>query len=287
MDDEELSDNFSDFASSNSQVIISVNMISVGWDDPTVECVLLACSTKILRKYIQAVGRGLRPCQSISKSKCLVIDCGGNIREHGLITDTRNYIFKPIISEKADNHIEKIKRSEKQHVKQAMLPVFDKINTYYDIFINRQYRLEKDLIDDLKTILKKIGWFYYRQNSGILKEGDRWVHFTDKKGLPDICFYFQDTVKIYLECKLKIGRCTPDQITTICEMRQHKIPVFFIVEPIDFFDVLEYISENCIIETTEEGEKMIKLSSNFHKLSIKQLMYFRKFIGERYERYFK
>jgi len=262
-------------------------MISVGWDDPSVKCVLLVCSTKILRKYIQAVGRGLRPCPSINKLKCLVIDCGNNIKEHGFITDQRNYIFKPVISEIADKHVERIKQNTTDHAKQILLPIFDKINSYYDIFINRQYKIEQELVDDLKTILKKIGWFYYRQNSGILKEGDRWVHFTDKNGLPDICFHYQDILKIYIECKLKNGRCTPDQIKTICEMRQHKIPVFFVVEPIDFFDVLEYISNNCVITVNDQGDKIITMSNKFSILPLKQMVYFKKYIGEKYERYFK
>lgn len=74
------------------QVMVNVGVLTEGWDDPLISCVLLVTPTKSQGKYIQAVGRGtrllgpavdgedelnIRSSIANGKSDCLVIDCTG------------------------------------------------------------------------------------------------------------------------------------------------------------------------------------------------------------------
>ena len=47
------------------QVLVSVDFFSEGFDCPDVEFIQLARPTLSLTKYLQMVGRGLRPCKDI------------------------------------------------------------------------------------------------------------------------------------------------------------------------------------------------------------------------------
>lgn len=62
------------------KVVVNVGVYVEGVDIPTVSCVILATATKSLVKYLQMVGRGLRP----GKDDCLVIDHGCNVYQHGM-----------------------------------------------------------------------------------------------------------------------------------------------------------------------------------------------------------
>ena len=79
------------FHTGEIQVITNVDVLTTGWDEPTVECLLLARPTKSLRLYIQIIGRGLRISPETGKDSCLVLDCAGNIDDNGYPTARRNF----------------------------------------------------------------------------------------------------------------------------------------------------------------------------------------------------
>lgn len=64
--------------------LVSVNVLTEGFDEPTVDCVLMARPTKLAHVYIQCVGRGLRPSPDTGKKDCLVLDVVGVARMHSL-----------------------------------------------------------------------------------------------------------------------------------------------------------------------------------------------------------
>lgn len=61
-----------DLASGTIDICTSCNVLTEGFDEPSVNCILMARPTKSRSLYIQCVGRGLRPY--IGKTDCLVID---------------------------------------------------------------------------------------------------------------------------------------------------------------------------------------------------------------------
>ena len=74
---------------SHIQILVSVDLFSEGFDCPDVEFVQLARPTLSLAKYLQMVGRGLRPCKG--KPCCTMIDSVGLYRMFGLPSVDRDW----------------------------------------------------------------------------------------------------------------------------------------------------------------------------------------------------
>lgn len=73
------------FRNGQLTVLVSVDLVSEGFDVPACDCVLLLRPTQSLALYLQQVGRGLRP----SGDDCVILDCVGNAGRHGLPDDER------------------------------------------------------------------------------------------------------------------------------------------------------------------------------------------------------
>lgn len=84
----------------SKRIIINCNVLTKGYDDKTIECVVLARPTNVLSLYLQICGRGLRVTDT--KKECLILDCANCISKHGLPDDYRFYQFAP----KQDNEPE-------------------------------------------------------------------------------------------------------------------------------------------------------------------------------------
>ena len=77
------------FASGEIQVLCNVQVASIGFDLPAVDCIVLARPTKSLVMYVQMIGRGLRP--ALAKTDCLVLDHSGTVHRLGFAADERNW----------------------------------------------------------------------------------------------------------------------------------------------------------------------------------------------------
>lgn len=71
------------------QVLINVDLFDEGLDVPGIEVVIMARPTKSLGKFLQQVGRGLRPAKG--KEYLILIDHVGNVAEHGLPDQYRRW----------------------------------------------------------------------------------------------------------------------------------------------------------------------------------------------------
>ena len=76
-------------ALSSIQILVSVDLFSEGFDCPDVEFIQLARPTLSLTKYLQMVGRGLRPHKD--KQCCIIIDNVGLYRRFGLPSTDRDW----------------------------------------------------------------------------------------------------------------------------------------------------------------------------------------------------
>ncbi len=70
-------------------IIVNVDIFSEGFDCPDIEFIQLARPTKSLVKYLQQVGRGLRP--TTGKNICLILDNVGLHFQFGLPNSERNW----------------------------------------------------------------------------------------------------------------------------------------------------------------------------------------------------
>lgn len=82
-DDPDRSERVSDFENGKYQVIWNASLLTEGWDDPTVDAVLMCRPTQSRALYIQCVGRGLR--LHPGKDDCLILDFHDSSRRHRLV----------------------------------------------------------------------------------------------------------------------------------------------------------------------------------------------------------
>jgi len=80
------------YKSNEVRLIINMSMLTIGFDDPTTDCVVLARPTKILRLYLQIIGRCLRA--SKGKTSALILDLAQCISTHGFAEDYRDFTRK-------------------------------------------------------------------------------------------------------------------------------------------------------------------------------------------------
>lgn len=69
------------FKETPGAIINNIGVLTAGWDEPSIECVVVNHSTLSLPKWLQETGRGSRPFPN--KKAFLIIDLGGNALSHG------------------------------------------------------------------------------------------------------------------------------------------------------------------------------------------------------------
>jgi DNA repair protein RadD len=71
------------------QVLVTVDVVSEGFDIPAASCAILLRPTKSLGLYLQQVGRVLRPAPG--KQHAIILDHVGNVSRHGFPDDHREW----------------------------------------------------------------------------------------------------------------------------------------------------------------------------------------------------
>jgi len=75
------------FKDGSLRVIFNVNVLSVGFDSPNIDCIIMGRPTASLAWYYQVLGRGTR--LSTLKENCLIVDFSGNLKRFGKIENFR------------------------------------------------------------------------------------------------------------------------------------------------------------------------------------------------------
>jgi superfamily II DNA or RNA helicase len=78
-----------DFASHRIRVLVTVDVVSEGFDVPAASCAILLRPTQSLGLYLQQVGRVLRPAPG--KAHAVILDHVGNVTHHGFPDDPRDW----------------------------------------------------------------------------------------------------------------------------------------------------------------------------------------------------
>jgi len=84
-------------SSGQTRIVCNVDIISEGYDLPALSCCILARPTKSSIKYLQMVGRIMRPYNGKS---ALVLDHAGCVHEHGFVDDPREYSLEDMTKTK-------------------------------------------------------------------------------------------------------------------------------------------------------------------------------------------
>lgn len=77
----------SDFKAWKLKYLVNVNVLTMGFDAPNIDCVAMVRPTLSPGLYYQMVGRGFRLHEG--KKDCLVLDFGGNVLRHGPVDAIR------------------------------------------------------------------------------------------------------------------------------------------------------------------------------------------------------
>ena len=93
--DKERLDGMIDFREKRTKVLLNVDLFDEGLDVPGIECVIMARPTMSLSKFLQMVGRGLRPMKG--KEHLILIDHVGNVTRHGLPDSDRKWTLDRIV----------------------------------------------------------------------------------------------------------------------------------------------------------------------------------------------
>ncbi len=93
-------ENVRDYKNGKIQILTNPSLLVTGFDAPDTGCIIMACPTKSLTKYLQAVGRGsrLKSKQYVEKfgQNCIVIDVVDATSRHSLINAWELDRQKPI-----------------------------------------------------------------------------------------------------------------------------------------------------------------------------------------------
>lgn len=76
-----------DFKSGKIKTIFNVGVLTVGFDFPALDTIIIARPTMSLALYMQMIGRGIRPF--VGKEDCAVVDMCGNINRFGEIENIK------------------------------------------------------------------------------------------------------------------------------------------------------------------------------------------------------
>lgn len=77
------------------EVLVNCMVTTFGFDAPWVSCLVFLRPTKSFVLYRQMIGRGGRPCPTLGKTDCLMIDHAGLVYEHGMPDDDIEWELSP------------------------------------------------------------------------------------------------------------------------------------------------------------------------------------------------
>lgn len=80
------------FATGQTRVLVTVDVVSEGFDIPAAGCAILLRPTQSLGLYLQQVGRVLRPAPG--KDAAVILDHVGNVTRHGFPDDIRRWTLE-------------------------------------------------------------------------------------------------------------------------------------------------------------------------------------------------
>jgi superfamily II DNA or RNA helicase len=76
-----------------SAILINVGLFTTGFDEPSIETVILYRATKSLPLFLQMIGRGSRTCEG--KTEFKVLDFGNNLYRFGMWDEDRDWSKPP------------------------------------------------------------------------------------------------------------------------------------------------------------------------------------------------
>jgi len=130
------------------RVIVNCMVFTEGFDEPSLDAILVARPTRSLVLYCQMIGRGLRPFPG--KKNCLFIDFVDNSSKHRLISMQDLLMFYQ--TKKTEKNIAELlaRKLAKKHQNEQTSPVIDLSPTNLPLLVN---------LENLSSSVKEIDLF--------------------------------------------------------------------------------------------------------------------------------
>jgi superfamily II DNA or RNA helicase len=184
---------FDDFRANKTQVLVSVSMITTGFDEPSVECAVMCRPTQVLRLYHQCVGRIMR--LSDNKEEAIFIDMAQCIGTHGLANEKLHFFDRVSQTSELKLHKENSKISNISLVSEEIIEVADRkalevkieearetlltnlnpdslaklLDSSKDLWETINFVFELDLlVNHNQKNLKTMQWIYGKWTSGLI-----------------------------------------------------------------------------------------------------------------------
>lgn len=102
------------------KVLTNYNIVSEGFDLPSVTAAILLRPTQSLSLFLQQVGRAMRPCPEIGKTHAIILDHVGNCLRHGLPDEVREWSLEGVKKKKKKDEIQ-VRQCEKCYAVFSMI----------------------------------------------------------------------------------------------------------------------------------------------------------------------
>lgn len=76
----------SEFKNGDFKVLVNANIFTTGFDEPSIECIIMNRATQSIILFLQCLGRGSRP--TTTKKEFIVLDFGQNFKRHRIVYDS-------------------------------------------------------------------------------------------------------------------------------------------------------------------------------------------------------
>lgn len=209
------------FKETPDAILTSVGILTTGFDEPTVETIILNRATRSLTLYHQMIGRGSRKLPK--KDRFKVIDLGNNVRRFGLWQDYINWhdafrfpdrFLEARLSESEDIAFEtefEFPKGVEELIEVERLMEFNIKDIYYDCIDNGlkgKEAVEKSLENHFEVIRDAAeDYFHGLELMDLLKEHieHRLKHYTKciTKSTPNYFKYIMETYNRQLQQKLR------------------------------------------------------------------------------------
>jgi superfamily II DNA or RNA helicase len=189
-----------DFESGKIQVLYNVGVFDEGFDLPAIESVQLARPTKSLIKFMQMVGRALRPAKG--KEYALVLDHAGVVTEHGPVEFARKWSLKGVSKETEEKFVYRDKETQK-------------------VYEPKQLPLNIDM-DNIELVELKFNEIQARQHKVIKNSIAKNMGFAKYKGFKPMFAWYKSIEKINGLNKEEVEEKVKIYAKIFCELSDYK-----------------------------------------------------------------
>ena len=187
------------------KIVFNVGILVAGFNEPSVDCIMFLNPTKILRRYIQQAGRGLRLFKG--KEDCLMLDFAGLTSIHGFCNDLRFYIPAPPEAEYKYKECPECGNILAKHIKKCDVCGYE-FTTEEMITVSKPKKKEIERLEKAMNLQKELKHNIYElvKEQGY-KNGYAYYLFIDtlktKKPTESVIKFFQRKMKKIEQIKYK------------------------------------------------------------------------------------